>query len=148
MAGAKKILKLDTFAIQEDFFADVVLIGISSSKPVYSLCSIFNQVFNLSFARRPELDVKMIQSGTEQLFPVYRHEVPMCETHYVIYKLSTDEAKLLPALKNIDYIWLISGEDASNDAHLYLTQLRNIPEIQFASLLDAEKIKNIEYLVL
>ncbi len=148
MAGAKKILRLDTFAIQEDFFSDVVLIGISSSKPIYSLCSIFNQAFNLSFARRPDLDVKMMQSGNEELFPIYKYEVPMSGAHYILYKLSTDNGKLLPTLKNIDYVWLISGEDALSDANLYLTHLRGVAEIQFASLLDTEKIKNIEYLVL
>jgi hypothetical protein len=148
LAGAKKILKLDSFAIQEDFFADVALIGISSSKAIYSLCALFNEMFNLSFTRFPELDVKIIQSDNEVSFPIYRHEVLLSAANYTLYKLNTEDAKLLPALKNIDYIWLIASEDAFDEANLYLTHLRNVPEIQFASLLEIDKIKNKEYLIL
>lgn len=152
MATGKKILKLDTLAIEDNFFEHVALIGISSDKAVYTLCHILNQAFQLSFERKPKLDVTIGKKNQEQFsFAVYQSQVPRSAFSFTLYKLKMEDVYLLPSLKNIDYIWLIMGEDildAEDLAMLYLKKLRNIPEIQFATLLEKEKIKNIEFLIL
>lgn len=148
MATTKKILKLDTIAIEEDFFEDIAIVGISSDKPIYSLCHLLNQTFQLSFVRKPKLDVTIGKKNEEFSFAVYQSNVARTAFCYTIYKLKVDEVSLLPNLKNIDYIWMIANEDAEYTAMQYLKILRKMPEIQFASLLEKDKIKNIEYLIL
>jgi hypothetical protein len=148
LATTKKILKLDTIAIEEDFFEDIAIVGISSDKPIYSLCHLLNQTFQLSFVRKPKLDVTIGKKNEEFSFAVYQSNVARTAFCYTIYKLKVDEVSLLPNLKNIDYIWMIANEDAEYTAMQYLKILRKMPEIQFASLLEKDKIKNIEYLIL
>jgi len=149
LSTAKKILKLNTFAIEDDFFENVALIGISSDKPVYTLCHIFNQCFQLSFARKPKLDVTIGMKNQEQFsFAVYQSPVSRSAFCFTLYKLKIDEVHLLSSIKNIDYLWMIASDDAQYDALQYLRKLRAMPEIQFASLLEKEKIKNIDYLIL
>lgn len=149
MATAKKILKLDTFAIEDDFFENVALIGISSDKAVYTLCHILNQAFQLSFIRKPKLDVTIGKKNNEQYsFAIYQSPVPRSAFCFTLYKLKNDEVHLLPNLRNIDYIWMIASDDAEMTAMRYLKKLRTMPEIQFASLLEKDKIKNIDYLIL
>lgn len=149
MATTKKILKLDTFAIEDDFFENVALIGISSDKPIFTLAHIINGAFQLSFSRKPYLDVTIGKKNNEFFsFAVYQSPVPRSAFCYTLYKLKMEEVHLLPSLKNIDYIWMIADDDAEYSAMQYLKLLRKIPEIQFASLLEKDKIKNIEYLIL
>lgn len=148
MATAKKILKLDTFAIEEDFFEHKALIGISSDKPIYALCHLLNQAFQLSFSRKPKLDVTIGKKTEQFSFAVYQSPVPRTAYCYTLYKLKVDEVLLLPTLRNIDYIWMIANEDAEYTALQYLKVLRKMPEVQFVSLLEKDKIKNIEYLIL
>lgn len=148
MAAAKKILKLDAFAIQDDFFADVALIGMTSDKPVYTLCHMFNKTFDLSFSRQRAMDVTVGKQDEIYSFPVYQSAVPRSECRYTIYKLKVDNVLLLPGLKNMDYIWMISSEEPELTALEYLQQLKQMKEVQFATLLEIDKIKNVEYLIL
>ena len=148
MAAAKKILKLDTFAIQDDFFTDVALIGITSDRPAYALCNILNKTFQLSFQRQPWLDVKVGKQEEIFSFPVYQSKLSRSECRFIFYKLKMDNVQLLPSLKNMDYIWMVSGEDPEDIAFDYLQALKQMPDIQFCTLLELDKIKNIEYLIL
>jgi hypothetical protein len=149
LATAKKILKLDTFAIEDDFFQNAALIGISCEKPIFTLCHILNQAFQLSFARIPSLDITIGKKNHEQFsFAVYQSLAQNFAYCYTLYKLKIDEIQLLPGLKNIDYIWLVASDDSEFTAMQYLKKLRGIPEIQFVSLMEKDKIKNIEYLIL
>ena len=149
MATTKKnILKLDTLAIEEDFFENIALIGISSEKPAYTLAHNFNQAFQLNFARKPKLDVKIGKKTEEFSFAVYQSPVARSAFCYTLYKLKVDDVHLLPSIRNIDYIWMIADEDAEFAAMNLLQSLRAMPEIQFASLLEKDKIKNIDYLIL
>lgn len=149
MATAKKILKLDTFAIEDDFFENVALIGISSDKPAYTLCHVLNRAFQLSFVRKPKLDVMVGKKNNQQFsFAIYQSPVPRSAFCLTLYKLKNDEVHLLPSLRNMDYIWMVADDDPEAIALQYLKKLRLIPEVQFATLLEKDKVKNIEYLIL
>lgn len=152
LATAKKILKLDTISLEDDFFENAALLGITSDKPIYSLCHLLNVSFNLAFKRTPNLDVRIGKKNQQQFsFPVYQSTVPRSAFCFTLYKLKIDQIQLLPTLGNIDYIWLVAGEDAldaDDIAMLYLSKLRLIKEVQFATLLEKERIKNIEFLIL
>lgn len=148
MAAAKKILKLDQFEIEDVFFENAALIGISSDKPMYSLCHSLNQAFSLDFERTYKLDVQIGKKNGTYSFAVYQSAVCGSAFVYTLYKLKVEETLLLPSLKNIDYIWMVTDDDPEDRALHYLGYLRQLPTVQFASLLEKEKIKNIEYLIL
>ncbi|MGC4057208.1 MAG: IPExxxVDY family protein [Chitinophagaceae bacterium] len=148
MAAAKKILKLDQFEIEDVFFENAALIGISSDKPIYSLCHFLNQAFLLDFERTTHLDVQIGKKNATYSFAVYQSPVCGSAFVYTLYKLKVEDVLLLPSLKNIDYIWLITDDDPEDRAMHYLRYLRQLPEVQFAGLLEKDKIKNIDYLIL
>ena len=148
LAAAKKILKLDQFEIEDVFFENTALIGISSDKPMYTLCHALNQAFELDFERCPHLDVQIGKKTGTYSFAVYQSGVCGSAFVYTLYKLKVAETLLLPSLKNIDYIWMVTDDDAEDQAMHYLKYLRQLPSVQFAGLLEKEKIKNIEYLIL
>lgn len=148
MAAAKKILKLDQFEIEDVFFENAALVGISSDKPMYSLCHALNQAFALDFERTHHLDVQIGKKNGTYSFAVYQSSVCGSAFVYTLYKLKVEETLLLPSLKNIDYIWMVTDDDPEERAMHYLRYLRQLPSVQFAGLLEKEKIKNIEYLIL
>ena len=148
MAAAKKILKLDQFEIEDVFFENAALIGISSDKPMYSLCHALNKALSLNFERTYQLDVQIGKKNRTYSFAVYQSAVCGSAFVYTLYKLKVEETLLLPSLKNIDYIWMVTDDDPEERALYYLRYLRQLPEVQFAGLLEKEKIKNIEYLIL
>lgn len=78
-------------------------------------------------------------ASMEFFFPVYCHAKPGGNSRYLLYKLKSAGASLLPGEKNrrYDYLWLVQTADPEHDAHLVIDVLRQIPEIQIAQLLDA-----------
>jgi len=148
LAAIKKIFKLASADIHEEFFGQAALIGMASSRQIYSLCNQFNRAFDMQFTRVPYMDIRIMRNKEEFIFPVYCHMVPDTEYHYYLYKLRLEEANLLPALRNIDYIWLVNGDTPQDDASRLITQLRTFPDIQFVSLLQADKLKDAENLIL
>ncbi len=149
MATPKKnFLKLDILQIEDYFFENVVLLGISSDKPIYTLCHFINEVCSLQFERQPHLDIEIGKKKEAFKFAIYQSRVPNTDEVFTFYKLRNGDVHLLPSIKNVDYIWMINGDDAEESAAKYLTALREMPEVQFATLLDKDKINNIEYLIL
>jgi hypothetical protein len=148
LAAIKKIFKLASADIHEEFFGQAALIGMASSKQVYNLCNQFNRAFDIHFIRVPHMDIRVLRNKETYLFPVYCHTVPDTGYHYYLYKLRLEEGNLLPGLRNIDYIWLINSDTPQDEAQRFLGELRAFADIQFVSLLQADKIKDAENLIL
>lgn len=154
MSVAKKTLQLNTLMIQQDFFENAALLGISSDSQMYALCGLLNHRFNIDFIRTPIFDVQMGVKGKKTepyTFPVYQYYIANSALYHTLYKLKSKEIYLLPDIRNIEYIWMIRGNDvieAEAQAQNYLIQLQTFPEVQFVSLLEIERIRNIDYLVL
>lgn len=150
MAGGKKItLKFDNVSVENSFFENVALIGMTSNKAIYSVCHMLNHAFQLDFHRTPYLDITIGVKKEQFTFAVYKSYIPDTEDCYTLYKLKSGNINLLPGLKNIDYIWSVRCEsDCEHIARSYIKALRSLPDIQFVSLLEKDKVKNLDYLIL
>lgn len=87
-----------------------------------------------------EADNSTSEGGSMEFsFPVYCHDKPGSNSRYLLYKLKSGGALLLPGEKNrrYDYLWLVQTADPEHDAHMVMDVLRQMPEIQVAQLLDA-----------
>ncbi|MBS1587641.1 MAG: IPExxxVDY family protein [Bacteroidetes bacterium] len=150
MSGAKgtgKKVLLDMGAIHEDFFADTALIGIVSSLPAYRFCWLLNRHFGLDLVRQPDLDICMSGEEGPQYFPIYQYAEPGSSFVYTIYKLKSNKEALLPEVRQLDYAWMIQSSDPEVDANNIVKQLRDIPDIQLAQVLQADKLKSINNLI-
>jgi len=66
---------------------------------------------------------------------------------YLVYKLKHEKESLLPEVKQLDYLWMIQGGTAEDDAEQIANYLREIPEVQLAQILQADKLKNLVHLI-
>jgi hypothetical protein len=141
---SQKKLVLDTSAMQEDFFDDVVLIGLATAYSGHRFCWLLNSRFNLDFKRAPEMDVCLRAKREEdhQHFSVYQYIEEVSGTEYLLYRLRCGKQNLLPEIKSLDYLWLLRGSQCEEAATLYSTYLRDMPEVQLARLLSPQELKN------
>lgn len=141
-------LILDMEAMEEDFFSDCALIGIVSALPAYKLCWKLNNTLDTNFVREPELDILVQKNKTNQhYFPIYQYAIPLSGCRHLMYKLKSDKEALLPEVKQLDYLWMIQSSTAEHEAHIAAQQLRDIPDIQLAQIIDIDKLKNLSNLL-
>lgn len=137
-------LVLDTSAMQDDFFEGAALIGISTSLTAHRFCWLLNSCFNLSFARAVEMDVCLRSTREEdhQYFSVYHYVEPLNVGQHILYRLRCGKERLLPELKNLDYLWMVQSAQAETDAALFTAHLRGMSDVQLANMLVPEELKS------
>ncbi len=140
-------LVLSTSAMHEDFFTDTAMIGIGTAQPGYRFCWILNRYFDLSFLRDPEQNICLQKKDSQYFFPIYRYDLPNSCHKYLLYKLKNGTESLLPETRLLDYLWLIQTASPEEDARKIANELRNIPEVQLAQILDASQLKNLNNLI-
>jgi hypothetical protein len=134
--------------MQKDFFADTALIGIASALPAYRFCWMLNRRLNMNFVRDPDSDITQQPSSEITLFyPIYKHYGHQNGYHYYIYKLKSDQDTLLPEARQLDYLWMIQSNTPDADAANIIQYLRDIPDIQLAQMLQPDKLKNLNNLI-
>ena len=139
---------LDTDAMHEEFFSDTSLIGIVCALPPYRFCGLMNTCFDLKLTRDCESDICVKTSqNISYYFALYRNHVPMNSNKFSVYELKREKQSLLPELKQLDYLFMIQGPNAEEDARQYIDALRGINEIQLARMIELEKLKNVDYLL-
>lgn len=135
--------------VTEDFFSDTAMIGIGSAQPGYRFCWMINRAFDFEFVREPDSDVAYKPSkDQEHFFSLYQYEVPYSSCKHLLYKLRSEKKALLPEIKQLDYLWLISSPTAEEEAMVIAHHLRNIADVQLAQILDQERLTNLNHLLL
>ncbi len=136
-------LVLDTSAMQDDFFADTAMIGIGTAQQGYRFCWILNRHFDINFLRDPEQNICVQKKDSKYYFPIYQYILPNSSHKYLLYKLKNGNESLLPETRQLDYLWLIQTASPTDDARQIAGELRNIPDVQLAQILDPEQLKNL-----
>lgn len=142
-------LMLDMSGATEDFFSDTAMIGIGSAVPAYKFCLAVNNAFDFSFVREPESDVEYRPAKDQvHFFSLYQYQEPHSSCKHLLYKLQSEKKALLPEIKQLDYLWLISSPTADEEARVLAAYLRNMPEIQLAQIIEPERLKNLNHLLI
>lgn len=140
-------LVLDTSAMQDDFFADTAMIGIGTAQQGYRFCWILNRHFDINFIRDPEQNICLQKKDSTYYFPIYEYILPNSSHKYLLYKLKNGNESLLPETRQLDYLWLIQTATPEEDAQRIARELRNIPDVQLAQILDSEQLKSLNNLL-
>lgn len=140
---------LDMSGATEDFFSDTAMIGIGSAMPGYRFCWAVNKAFDFEFIREPEFDLEY-KPAKDQLhyFSLYQYLVPYSSCKHLLYKLRSEKKALLPEIKQLDYLWLVSSPTAEEEAEIITGNLRNMPDIQLAQIIAPDMLKNLNHLLL
>jgi len=137
-------MKTEKLHISFDGFFDFKLLGISCSEKDYRLCWALNQILGIDMVRLSNEGMPSREHLLE--FPFFEYND---EENGRIYRLLTNrfETKILmKELKNIDYLFLIQGEDINLQE---ITELIGGIEFVFlATEIEIDKLKEKDLLYL
>lgn len=140
---------LNMAAVTENFFSNTAIIGVGSPLPAHKFCWLINRTFDFSFIRKPESDVEFKPAKDDiHYFSLYQYSVPFSTNKHYLYKLQSEKKALLPEIKQLDYLWLISGEMAENQVSEIASGLREINGVQLAQIIESRRLKNLNHLLL
>jgi hypothetical protein len=148
MAERGHKLVLDNRELTEMFFLDTRVLGIMAPVKDYQFCWFINTSTGLDFRLNPELEIKLIRKKRDYFFSLYEYNEPNKFLSHYIYKNHFDGEYLLPEFKHLDFLWLMKGDEVSEEAMQETVQtIRSIPQVQLVAELTVDKISNKENLV-
>lgn len=147
MAGSLK-LRIDNDALAEEFFDGTRLLGMVAPVKDYQLCWQLNQVLRFDFRNNNELEIQLTKKNRKYFFAIYEYKEPNSSVKHYLYNNQFDGEYLLPELKHLDFLWLITGEAVEETTVTSLQQsIRNINGVQLVMELTTDKIKNKQHLI-
>jgi hypothetical protein len=82
-------------------------------------------------------------------FSVYQSAEPNSSLMHYLYHNHYDGEYLLPEFRHMDFLWLMKGDLASDEAVSWIRQVvKSIPEVQLIVELPIEQVKNKSNMIL
>ena len=148
MSDRNSKLVLDTDKLTDDFFDDTRLLGIMAPVKDYLFCWYLNNTVGVNFTLNNELEIQLTKKKRSYFFTVYEYCEPTRFLSHYVYKNQFDGEYLLPEFKHLDFLWLMKGDEVSDESLQETIQtIKTINSVQLVLELTNEKIKNKEHLV-
>lgn len=139
---------LDNKGLTEIFFDDTRLLGIMAPVKDYQFCWYLNSATGLNFRINNDLEIQLTKKKRSYFFAVYEYCEPTRFLSHYVYNNQFDGEYLLPEFKHLDFLWLMKGDEVSDQALQETIQtIKAINSVQLVLELTNEKIKNKENLV-
>ncbi len=129
-------------------FFDFQIWGINSNMENYRLCWFLNQYLGWDLKRVNDIEYNNKKSKTFSTFNNYRY---VNEIDFYTLELIQNKKfgnTLIPELKNIDFLFLLNGEDEYFDMEEFTALLEKIPGVQSAIQLNIDTLKSKQNLLL
>jgi hypothetical protein len=141
-------LKIDTESLAEEFFEDTHLMGVVASLKNYQFVWQLNEMLGFTFRLDSSLEIELKKKSRSYFFSVYTYQIPSTTlTHYLYHNHNNGEY-LLPELRNLDFLWLIKGDEVNHAELSTLKQtLRSLSSLQFVDELELDTVKNKQHLI-
>ncbi len=147
MADRSK-LTLNNEDLTDAFFENTRLLGIMASIKDYQFCWHLNNTIGLDFRMNNDIEIRIIRKKRSYYFSVYEYEEPTRFLSHYVYDTQFDGEYLLPEFKHLDFLWLMKGDEVSDESLQETIQtIRSIASVQLVLELTNEKIRNKENLV-
>ena len=148
MADRSTKLVLNTDHLTEQFFDDTRLLGIMAPVKDYQFCWHLNTSIGLNFRNNNDIEIKLLKKKRWYFFGVYEYCEPTRFLSHYVYNNQFDGEYLLPEFKHLDFLWLMKGDEVSDESLQETIQtIRLINSVQLVVELTNKKIKNKEHLV-
>ncbi len=148
MADRSTKLVLDNSELTEEFFSDTRLLGIMAPVKDYQFCWHLNTNIGLNFRMNNDIEIKLIKKKRNYFFSVYEFNEPTRFLSHYVYNNQYDGEYLLPEFKHVDFLWLMKGDEVSDESLQETIQtIRSLNSVQMVVELTNEKVKNKEHLV-
>lgn len=148
MSDRNPKLVLDTEKLTDEFFDDTRLLGIMAPVKDYQFCWHLNNTIGLNFRINNDLEIQLTKKKRSYFFTVYEYCEPTRFLSHYVYNNQFDGEYLLPEFKHLDFLWLMKGDEVSDESLQETIQtIKTINSVQLVLELTNEKIKNKEHLV-
>lgn len=148
MADRNSKLILDKQQLTEDFFEDTRLLGIMAPVKDYQFCWHLNSNIGLNFRVNNDIEIKLTRKKRWYYFGVYEYCEPTRFLSHYVYNNQFDGEYLLPEFKHLDFLWLMKGDEVSDESLNDTIQIiKGINNVQLVTELASGQIKNKENLV-
>lgn len=130
------------------FFEDSRVLGIMTTVKDYQFCWHINSSTGLDFRLNHELEIKLVRKKRGYYFSLYEYNEPNKFLSHYIYKNQFDGEYLLPEFRNLDFLWLMKGDEVNDETVQETIQtVRLIPHVQLVTELAIDKITSKENMV-
>ena len=136
-------LKLDIDLLNDDFFTEARLLGITAPVKNYQLCWQLNNSLGFNFQLNADIEIHLRKKDRNYYFNIYESPEPgSCLVHY-IYHNQFDGEYLLPEFKHMDFLWLMKGDLVNDEKCEWVKQaVKSMNGVQLVAELTNEQIKN------
>ena len=139
-----KKLILDQAFLEEEFFENSLLLGIVCPLSYYRFIWNLHTLLNFDFRRNHEFEIKL----TDMYFPVYQMTEKDKIMEHFIFVNRKKSTFLLPELRNIDFIWMIKGNnDIISYQHDIVNKLKNMTMIDSCFQIPITQLKSKHILI-
>lgn len=148
MADRSPKLILDKQQLTEDFFEDTRLLGIMAPVKDYQFCWHLNSSIGLNFRVNNDIEIRLTRKKRWYYFGVYEYCEPTRFLSHYVYNNQFDGEYLLPEFKHLDFLWLMKGDEVSDESLNETIQIiKGINNVQLVAELATGQIKSKENLV-
>lgn len=138
----KKLL-LDVDELNNDFFDDTRLLGITATVKDYQFCMQLNNMLGYDFRLNPEIEIHLKKKNRNYFFSIYQYNEPNTSLIHYLYQNQFDGEYLLPEFKHMDFLWLMKYDYVEDEKCNWIRQsIRNLNGVQMITELTNEQIKN------
>lgn len=136
-------LRLNIEELNEDFFDDTRLLGITAPLKNYQFCLQLNNLLGYQFRLNPGLEIHLRRKERSYYFSIYESKEPNSFLVHYLYHNQFDGEYLLPEFKHMDFLWLMKGDLVDDARCNWIKQsVRNLSGVQLVAELTNEQIKN------
>ncbi len=138
----KKLL-LDVDELNDDFFDETRLLGITATVKNYQFCMQLNNMLGYDFRLNPEIEIHLKKKNRNYYFSIYQCHEPNTTLIHYLYQNQFDGEYLLPEFKHMDFLWLMKYDFVDDEKCNWIRQaIRNLNGVQMITELTNEQIKN------
>lgn len=136
-------LRLDIEELNDDFFEDTRLLGITAPVKNYQFCLQLNNHLGYHFRLNNDIEIHLRRKERSYYFSVYQSAEPNSFLVHYLYHNHCDGEYLLPEFKHMDFLWLMKGDLVDAEKGEWIKQsVRNMNGVQLVAELTNEQIKN------
>jgi len=136
-------LRLDVEELNDDFFEDTRLLGITAPVKNYQFCLQLNNQLGYHFRLSNETEIHLRKKERSYYFSVYQSPEPNSFLVHYLYHNHCDGEYLLPEFKHMDFLWLMKGDLVDAEKCEWIKQsVKNMNGVQLVAELTNEQIKN------
>lgn len=136
-------LRLDIDLLNEDFFEETRLLGITAPVKNYQFCWQLNNLAGFDFRLNPDIEIHLKKKERSYYFNIYQSQEPNSLLVHYLYHNQFDGEYLLPEFKHMDFLWLMKGDLVDEEKCNWIKQaIKSIAGVQMVAELTNEQIKN------